>query len=117
MKDIDAFLKQESTSFVNPEKISVQKEKAAADISTVPEQAEKTKDTEHVSKEVIISELQALASEEGDDFRTSFYDIIRATLESLNRSTSEDKMLINTLLYLNDKANWKDNIKTYWQKK
>ena len=33
LKDIDAFLKQESTSFVDPEKISSKKEKKASNNS------------------------------------------------------------------------------------
>lgn len=120
LKDIDAFLKQESTSFVDPEKISPKKgkkttssEAKASLAAEVPVKASK----EQISKEEIISELQALANKEGDAFRASFYNIIRETLEGLNHSTAEDKMLINTLLYISDKSNWKDNIKGYWQSK
>lgn len=120
LKDIDAFLKQESTSFVDPEKISPKKEKKASDkkeqASLPSEDTSKVKG-EQVSKDVIIAELHTLAHKEGETFRASFYNIIRETLEGLDYSTAEDKMLINTLLYINDKNNWKENIKSYWQNK
>ncbi|GAA0891192.1 hypothetical protein GCM10009122_08710 [Fulvivirga kasyanovii] len=120
LKDIDAFLKQESTSFVDPEKISPKKEKKAAstkDKASLASESTSTEKGEQVSKEDIIAELHTLASKEGGAFRGSFYSIIRETLESLEHSTAEDKMLINTLLYINDKNNWKKNIKSYWQNK
>ncbi|MBL6448185.1 hypothetical protein JMN32_17835 [Fulvivirga sp. 29W222] len=120
LKDIDAFLKQESTSFVNPEEISPKKRKKDSDKQE--EESPTAKPAlkamkEQVSKEDIIAELHALANKEGDTFRPSLYEIIRKALESLEHSTAEDKMLINTLLYINDKANWKENIKNYWQTK
>ncbi|UII29804.1 hypothetical protein LVD17_16005 [Fulvivirga ulvae] len=120
LKDIDAFLKQESTSFVDPKKISPKKEKIQSDsedaTSLTVEDASKAK-KEQISKEDIIAELHTLANKEGDAFRGEFYNIIRETLEGLGYSTAEDKMLINTILYINDKANWKENIKSYWQNK
>lgn len=108
LKDLDAFLKKEATSFVNPEKITSQPKEEAS-----PATEKKHKTT--TSKEEILAELEALARKEGGDFRKSFYNIIRETLEKLDYSTPADKMLINTILYLNDQPNWKDNIQTYWK--
>lgn len=109
LKDLDAFLKQEATSFVNPEKIQPEEKKEATPEATTPR-------TQQPSREEILSELQALANREGSSFRHSFYGLIRETLENLDHLTAEDKMLINTVLYLDDKQGWKENIKSYWQK-
>ncbi|ELR73533.1 hypothetical protein C900_02618 [Fulvivirga imtechensis AK7] len=111
LKDLDAFLKQEASSLVNPKKVGTQKEeKNIQPVAPEPKEEKKA-----ATKEDIISELRMLAGKEGDEFRSSFYNIIRETLEGLDHSSAADKMLINTVLYLNDKSNWKDNIQTYWK--
>lgn len=112
LKDLDAFLKQQATSLVNPEKVSAGKEEPQGQTNVA---TENPKENPTATKEDILAGLHTLASKEGEDFRSSFYNIIRETLENLDHSSAADKMLINTVLYLDDRSNWKDNIQTYWK--
>lgn len=112
LKDLDAFLKQEASSFVNPERIAAPPTKTP-DVEAVQDQNKPGLEPE---QEIVIA-LQALAEKEGSGFRSSLYAIIRETLEKLEDSTAEDKMLINTLLYLNNKPAWKTDIRNYWSER
>ncbi|UII27044.1 hypothetical protein LVD15_01005 [Fulvivirga maritima] len=109
LSDLDAFLKQEASSLVNPDAIKNEEES-----NTAP--AVETKAPEKPSKELIIKLLLLLAEEEGSQFQDSFYDIIKSTQETLGLHSSEDKMLMNTILYLQNKPNWKESIADYWSK-
>ncbi len=57
----------------------------------------------------------ALSEKEGHAFRKKFYDLIIQSLESQKNSTAEDKMLINTALYLRSPETWKESIRSYWK--
>jgi hypothetical protein len=50
-------------------------------------------------------------------FRKKLYDFIIASLETQKDSSPEDKMLINTALYLKSGADWKNAIRQYWRRK
>jgi len=106
LKDLDAFLKQEASSFVKPEK-----KDDTATTSTVSEKPALA------SSDEIISAIDQLAKKDQGRFREEFYEIIKSSLEHLDPNSSEDKMLINTILYLKDKDNWKVNIQDYWKKR
>lgn len=116
LKDIDDFLKQESTSFVSPEKISTKKKSKT---ETAEPEGINTEDTTavtaQVSTESILADLEKLASKEGANFRKTLYHIITQSVSSMEKPTAEDKMLINTLLFIEDKDNWKENIRNYWK--
>lgn len=114
LKDLDEFLKQQAASLVPPEPVTVPPatefapEKSEAAPVATPQA--------HVSPSSLLNDLQSLASKEHHTFRKEFYDIIVKTLESYPTPSPEDKMLINTALYLKSGDRWKDVIRDYWKK-
>lgn len=106
LKDLDAFLKQEAKNFVQPNKVKAPsiKEESANAYNLQATTSEQLTD-ENVAK--YLSELKL----KGDE---SFYTVIQSAVEKAGLESSENKMLINTLLYLKDKDNWKDAVKEYW---
>ncbi len=102
LKDLDAFLKQEASSFVKPE-------------PKQPDESITSGNTGLATADEIIEAIEALAVKDRETYRQELFEIIKASLEHLDKSSAEDKMLINTILYLKDKQNWKENIKNYWE--
>jgi len=102
LKDLDDFLKQEATSFVKPEKKEEPEESLASEKPGL------------ATAEDIIEAIGQLANKDQSVYREELFQIIKSSLEKLDHTSADDKMLINTLLYLKDKNNWKENIKTYW---
>ena len=101
LKDLNAFLKQEAKSFVTPDKVDATASKAAEPaIAQPPAPA-------LISHEQVVDYIAKLPKDE-------FFALIQEALEQKPISTARDKMLINTLLYLKDQTNWKENIKAYW---
>lgn len=111
LKDLDEFLKQQAAILVAPPKLSEKIEKPGA--STSVSTAEASHD---VSIEKILNDLNALAEKEGDNFRKKLYDLIISSVEHQKESLPEDKMLINTALYLKSGDRWKEVIREYWRK-
>lgn len=111
LKDLDEFLKQQATTFVSPPTIQDKLE----DTSPVP-QAGATPSRGESSMEEIADQLKTLSSLD-PAFRKKFYDLIIQSLESLQASLPEDKMLINTALYLKSGSQWKEVIIEYWKAK
>jgi len=106
LRDLDEFLKQQAATLVSPTQLS----------DTIPAQTEKQKDTpEEVSTTSILNDLKALAEAEGTSFRKKFYDFIIQSVEAQQNSLPEDKMLINTALYLKSGDKWKEVIRQYWK--
>jgi hypothetical protein len=112
LKDLDDFLKQQAATLVAPTALS----------DTLKEPVKETKqDTAvaeiepEVSVSTILQDIQALSEKEGQAFRKKFYDLIVKSLESLQNPTAEDKMLINTALYLKSPESWKETIRSYWK--
>jgi hypothetical protein len=109
LKDLDEFLKQQAASLVPPEPVTMppapEPEKHEPALLATPE-----------SHANIKTDLQTLASKEHHTFRKEFYDIIVKTIESYPSTSPEDKMLINTALYLKSGERWKDVIREYWKK-
>lgn len=119
LKDLDEFLKQQAATLVSPTPLADQqatspekKEIQAAD----PHHHDQASD-EPVSSEKILTHLQQFARKEGPHFRTRLYDLIIKTIEAQNQDTPEDRMLINTALYLKSGDQWKDAIRSYWRKR
>lgn len=102
LKDLDAFLKQEASSFVKPE-------------PKQPAESITSGHTGMATADEIIEAIEALAAKDRDTYRKELFEIIKASIEHLDKTSAEDKMLINTILYLKDKNNWKENIKNYWE--
>lgn len=116
LKDLDEFLKQQAATLVSPVQLSEKIEapepvkQSAAPSPTV------TTFSEEVSTSTLLRDLNTLAAKEGSSYRKKFYDLIIQSLENQNQSLPEDKMLINTALYLKSGDNWKDAIRNYWRR-
>ena len=113
LKDLDDFLRQQAATLVAPTPLSdslkerVKEEKH----ESVPT----TESVDDVSVEKILKDIKALSEKEGSSFRKKFYDLIIQSLESQKSPNSEDKMLINTALYLKSPETWKETIRSYWK--
>ncbi|HOX82367.1 MAG TPA: hypothetical protein PLJ60_10000 [Chryseolinea sp.] len=117
LKDLDEFLKQQAATLVSPVQLSEKidaPEPVKQNISPTPAVATTTPD-EEVSVSTLLRDLNTLAAKEGSSYRKKFYDLIIQSLENQNQSLPEDKMLINTALYLKSGDNWKDAIRNYWK--
>ena len=112
LKDLDDFLRQQAATLVAPTPLSdtlkerVKEEKQEAAVTEIANE---------VSVASILEDLKALSEQEGNSFRKKFYDLIVRSIESQHNSTAEDKMLINTALYLKSPENWKETIRSYWK--
>ena len=109
LKDLDEFLKQQAATLVTPAPLTT---------SNASEQATPSAVTQHVTETItagkVLNDLKVLTEAEGPSFRKQFYDLIIQTIEAQKYSSPEDKMLINTALYLKNGGNWKNAIKEYW---
>lgn len=107
LKDLDEFLKQQASSLVDPTPL---RESTPASTASIGDQAPK-----ELSVDKILNDLQVLTDKEGTAFRKKFYDLIIQYLETQRVRSAEDKMLINTALYLKSGDNWKEVIRQYWK--
>lgn len=118
LKDLDEFLKQQAATLVSPVQLS-QKIEAPEPVKQSPTAPSapvvETVAREEVSFSTLLRDLNTLAAQEGSSYRKKLYDIIIQSLENQNQSLPEDKMLINTALYLKSGDNWKDAIRNYWK--
>ena len=117
LKDLDDFLKQQAASLVQPTPLSekVEAQEVHKPAASTPRQVEP--EVELISTETILQDLKTLSQQEGSAFRNKFYDLIIQSIESQPGSQPEDKMLINTALYLKSGSQWKDTIRAYWKNK
>lgn len=111
LKDLDDFLKQQAAVIVPPVSLNNKTEEPYPES---PSSSSQEKDD--LSTEKIIRELTLLSRKEGDAFSGTLCDIILQSLKN-SHTTPEEKMLINTALYLKNKNNWKDAIRSYWKEK
>jgi len=129
LKDLDEFLKQQAATLVAPtslrEKIeetapaapaTKEQPKAAAPATPAPAATPSATTREAVSPATILEDLKTLSENEGVFFRQKLYDLIIRALENEKKSLPEDKMLINTALYLKSGNLWKEAIREYWKK-
>jgi hypothetical protein len=120
LKDLDEFLKQQAATLVSPVKLSEKIEAPPpppAQKRSVEKEHTETQGDLSVSAAKILSDLLSLAEKEGQGFRDQFYDLIIRSTEAQGRYSPEDRMLINTALYLKNGDRWKDEIREYWRKK
>lgn len=114
LKDLDEFLKQQAATLVAPPRLTPVTPQPEPEKQELPAPAQ----PDHtVSMEKILKDLQTLFAQEGQASRQRFYDLIIRSLETQNPSTPEDKMLINTALYLKSGSQWKEAIREYWRNK
>ncbi|MDH5474526.1 MAG: hypothetical protein OEX22_02425 [Cyclobacteriaceae bacterium] len=119
LKDLSAFLahQEETVKVPQPKKLAEAEaflEKRPTQIADVSRPAKITVAAE-ANSETIKKLLIEFSEKNKSDFREELYDIIKEVIGKLDHSTSEDKMLINTVLYLSDQENWKESVKTYWE--
>ncbi|MBT1690535.1 hypothetical protein [Dawidia soli] len=133
LKDLDEFLKQQAATLVTPTPLSGQlpAEKPAPAESTpvvaapvvappapVAAAPQAQPAVQEVTAESIGQALQTLYRKEGGPaFRQKLYDIILRAAETSGTALPEDKMLVNTVLYLKSGDQWKETIRTYWRNK
>jgi hypothetical protein len=114
LKDLDEFLKQQAATLVAPARLS---EKVKEEPAEVKEEIP-VSSPDVISAGKILHDLQWLAKNEKNAFRKNLYDLIIQSLEAQDQSLPEDKMLINTALYLKSGGQrWKEAIREYWKAK
>ena len=111
LKDLDEFLKQQAATLVNPQKLG-EAESETGKPDAKDESASSIADNS--SLDSIVAGLKQL-SKNDPNFRNHLYNLIIETLEAQHPSTAEDKILINTALYLKHGKNWKQAIREYWR--
>lgn len=102
LKDLDLFLKQQASSFVNPTPLSekIQEETPSA--------------SEHVvSSGTTQEDLIQTLSNMMDKNPSALYDLLIKAAEQ--KTGSERAVLINTALYLKNTNSWKEAIQEYWK--
>ena len=104
LQDLDDFLKQQAAALVTPDALGNTTE-AQAIATESPNQG-----LQQVREEFHITE-----SKQDPNFRKKLYDFIIKSLEQQKDSLPEDKMLINTALYLKSGGDWKNIIREYWR--
>jgi hypothetical protein len=115
LKDLNDFLKQQAATLVSPPRLNEQPQPEA---ENEPQHiAEKEPEQPEVTMETIFAGLTQLSKKDSIQFRKKFYDLIIRSMEAQAKSLPEDKMLINTALYLKNPNNWKETIREYWRNK
>jgi hypothetical protein len=107
LKDLDDFLRQQAAALVSPDKLS---DKVPPTEAARRPEAESS--TQPLTRDAIISSIS-----ENADYRNQLCDIILGVSDSITNPTIEDKMLINTALYLKHGERWKDAIRDFWKKR
>ncbi len=119
LKDLDEFLKQQAATLVTPSKLS----ETANTLEPVkkPEDAPAPAETPaprgEISVASIARDLKQLSVMRGEAFKDDLCAIILQAMNDQSTYSPEDKMLINTALYLRHGSNWKEAIRQYWKNK
>lgn len=109
LKDLDEFLKQQAASLVSPEKLSVKQ-----DVIETPAPEVKPAEIDPSNQDLHARLLTELASS-GSRVDT-LCNLILEAFSGVTHTTPEEKMLINTALYLKHPEDWKNVIREYWRK-
>jgi hypothetical protein len=125
LKDLDEFLKQQAATLVSPPRLSQNTEPSGSVFAspTQPDEDEKSQPVQKTAAEKIIStsslvtDLKRLALIKGTGFTEELSDVVLSAMEKQNEFSPEEKMLINTALYLKHGSDWKDAIRQYWKSK
>lgn len=122
LKDLDAFLSQEASSLVQPEKVSGKekeetKKKPPAKTSKKKTAKAPIPTKEKISTDTILKQLSALKEQEGDGFTEKLHGLMMKAIELYGDNSAKEKMLINTLLFIDNPDNWREAVKQYWESK
>jgi hypothetical protein len=124
LKDLDEFLKQQAATLVSPTRLSEKAEAAepVAPAATAPPEEKpattpKTSLEKTISTTSLVKDLKQLALTKGSTINEEMSSLILAATENQSEFSPEDKMLINTALYLKHGPDWKDAIRQYWKSK
>jgi hypothetical protein len=112
LKDLDEFLRQQAASLVSPDPVPTQ----SAEVVPHTDYSHKAESPSTVTTDKLFKELQDLSNQDPESFRQKLYALIIQILEAQKPSLPEDKMLINTALYLTSGDHWKEAIREYWKK-
>jgi hypothetical protein len=115
LKDLDEFLKQQAATLVSPSRLSDQTEPTSPKEIISENQSGLQSRQDPVSSADILQQLQLLAKKAGSGFRGELCDLIIKTVEAQNQDSPEDRMLINTALYLKSGTQWKEAVRNYWK--
>lgn len=107
LQDLDDFLKQQAATLVTPDGLN--NSAIATDASQV---SGRSPDVLSLPQ---TTDFTLTQSSDDPAFRKGLYDFIIASLEKQKDPLPEDKILINTALYLKNGDNWKDAIREYWR--
>ena len=102
LKDLDLFLKQQATSFVNPVPLSDKIQSDSAPIET-PSSGN--------VEETTLQSIERLIEQNP----SALYDMLIQAAEK--KTSAERTILINTALYLKNTNNWKEAVREYWKSK
>jgi hypothetical protein len=111
LKDLDEFLKQQAASLVSPSRLNDKTEPEQPVLKESPVMQEVIKHNQSVDE--IIASVKSLADQ--PNFRSELCDIIVASISCMRPLKAEDKILINTALYLKHGERWKDAIREFWK--
>jgi hypothetical protein len=112
LKDLDEFLKQQAASLVLPDPVPTE----VAEVIPPTDYSYKADSSATVTTDKIFKDLHSLSSQDPESFRQKLYALIIQVLEAQRPLLPEDKMLINTALYLKSGDQWKEAIREYWKK-
>ena len=107
LQDLDDFLKQQAATLVTPEALNA--------ASSIEDDSQAPVETPTAVSQQPHKEFDLSLSKDDPAFRKKLYDFIIESLAQQKDSLPEDKMLINTALYLKNGDNWKEAIREYWR--
>ena len=107
LQDLDDFLKQQAATLVTPGTLSDIVEPTPVEVQPIAHDVGKN----------VVREFQISPGKHDPAYRKKLYDFIIESLETQNESLPEDKMLINTALYLKSGDDWKNAIRQYWRER
>jgi len=114
LQDLNEFLKQQAATLVSPDKLGEKFPESNAAVNPTPDPVIPETTAVELSTEKLINDLNALSKQQGVPLPKKLYDLIILALESQGATSPEDKMLINTALYLKYGEQWKEKIAEYW---
>ena len=112
LKDLDEFLKQQATSLVSHASVTTPVEEK----KVIPPTDYRDHSDGAVTTDAIFLSMRELMQHDPDSFRQKLYALIIQILEAAPDSLPEDKMMINTALYLKSGEHWKEAISEFWRK-
>ena len=118
LKDLDAFLahQEEASKIAIPKKVKDHEEFMEQKPSQVAavNRPEKVKISEEVTPASVVNLLNQLMEENPASSREILGEVILKVMEKMPDQQPADKMLINTVLYLNNQEDWKSVVESYW---